>query len=159
MWIFPTHCNTRPNAAAGRQQNHSLAVAMTVVAGWAFLTGTALGQTPLSTVTTAMSTPQARLIEWDLPPQNDVAPGAMVVDTQGNDRNRIWFVTRNGTPPHAYRMDFPSSLMKGNAHWTSWELSKFAVTTGGIADRRIRPSKDRRFVFVRTIAVNPQGGL
>jgi len=158
MWTFPSHCSNRMFAVR-RQQNRSHTAAMILAAGCTLLSGTALAQTPLSTVTTITSTPQARLIEWDLPPQNDVAPGAMVVDTQGDDRNRIWFVTRSGAPPHAYRMDFPSSLMKGNARWTSWELSRFAVTTGGIADRRIRPSKDRRFVFVRTIAVNPQGGV
>jgi hypothetical protein len=137
---------------------------MTVVAGWALLTGTALAQTtsnPLTTVVTTTSTAQARLIEWDLPTLGDALPGAMVVDTQGDDRNRIWFVTRVGAPPHAHRMDFPSSLMKGNARWTSWELSQMAVITGGTdtTTRRIRPSKDRRFVFVRTIAVSLDGGV
>jgi len=83
----------------------------------------------------------------------------MVVDTEGDDRNRIWFVTRAGIP-HAYRMDFPSSLMKGNARWTSWDLRQFVLTTGGTETRsRIRPSKDLRFVFVRTLAFSPKGLL
>jgi hypothetical protein len=152
MRTFPSHCSNRMFAV--RRQQNRLYAAMIFAAGCTLLSGSALAQVPLSTVTTATSTPQVRLIEWDLPTQLDAAPGAMVVDTQGDDRNRIWFVTRTGAPPHAYRMDFPSSLMKGNARWTSWELSQGAVITGGIADRRVRPSKDRRFVFVRTIAVN-----
>ena len=148
MWILPTHCSGPTTDPARRQQNRSYGAVMILAAGCIFLSGTALAQTTLSTLSAAM--PQARLIEWDLPPQGDATPGAMVVDTQGDDRNRVWFVTRLGSPPHVYRMDFPSSLMKGNARWTSWELTTPALT-GGVANRRIRPSKDRRFVFVRTI--------
>src|SRR5256885_1170597 len=119
MWILPTHCVGRTTDPTRRQQNRSYGAVMILAAGCIFLSHTAFAQTTLSTVFTATSTPQARLIEWDLPTQFDSTPGAMVVDTQGDDRNRIWFVTREGNPPHAYRMDFPSSLMKGNAHWTS----------------------------------------
>ena len=49
MWIFPTHCNTRPIAAAGRQQNHSRAVVMTVAAGWTLLTSSAFAQSTSTT--------------------------------------------------------------------------------------------------------------
>jgi hypothetical protein len=154
MRTFPSHCSNRMFAL--RRQQNRLYVAMVFAAGCTLLSGSALAQVPLSTLPT-VTTGQARLIEWDLPPQDDdVVPGAMVVDSQGDDKNRIWFVTRAGNPPHAYRMDFPSSLMKGNARWTSWALSQTALITGGTdtATRRIRPSKDRRFLFVRTVAIN-----
>jgi hypothetical protein len=165
--IFPPHCSNRPALVgpAGQQRNHSGAVGTVLVAASTlFLASAALAQTSstLSTVVPTDTTAQARLIEWDLPTQGgDVIPGSMVVDTQGDDRNRIWFVTRLGNPPHAYRMEFPSSLMKGNARWTSWELSELAFFTGGTdtATRRIRPSKDRRFLFVRTLAVSLEGGF
>lgn len=159
MRTFPSHCTNRMFAV--RRQQNRLYAAMIFAAGCTLFSGSALAQVPLSTVTTATSTPQARLIEWDLIPQGDAIPGAMVVDTQGDDKNRIWFVTRAGSPPHVYRMDFPSSLMKGNARWTSWELSDLALITGGTdtATKRIKPSKDRRFVFVRTIAISLEGGF
>src|SRR5882762_4368863 len=115
MWIFPTHCNTRPIAAAGRQQNRLYGAAMMFAAGCILLSGTVAAQTTSSTLSTVVPTvtqAKARLIEWDLPPQADTSPGAMVVDTQGDDRNRLWFVTR-ALQPHVYRMNFPSSLMKG----------------------------------------------
>jgi len=105
--------------------------------------------TTTSTVIAATATPTVRLIEWDLPAQADASPGAMVVDSQGDDQNRIWFVTRLGGPAHVYRMDFPKSLMTRNARFTRWDLSEAAVITGGL--RKIRPSRDRRFIFVRTV--------
>lgn len=103
--------------------------------------------TTTTTVSTTTATPQARLIEWDLPAQSDVNPGAMVVDTMGHDKNRVWFVTRVGVP-HVYRLEMPHSFMKGSARWTGWELN--GLLTGGI--KKIRASKDRRFVFVRTVS-------
>jgi len=56
MWIFPTHCNTRPIAAAGRQQNHTRTVVMTVVAGWALLTSSAFAQSTSNTLSTIVTT-------------------------------------------------------------------------------------------------------
>jgi len=93
----------------------------------------------------------AHLIEWDLPVPVDFNPGAVVVDTRGEDNNRAWFVTRLGENRKVYRFDFGPSLMKnsGNARWTSWDLaSEFDLNNGGIA--KLRPSHDRRFVIVRT---------
>jgi hypothetical protein len=100
--------------------------------------------------------PVARLIEWDLPaqvatdPNNfktfDSQPGAMVVDTQGDDQNRVWFVTRLANP-NLYRLETPKSLMKANARWTAWQLD--TILAGGL--KRVRASRDRRYVFVRTV--------
>jgi len=108
---------------------------------------TAVSNPPIST--TVSNPPRIRVIEWSLPADQtspDARPGAIVVDTQGHDVNRMWFVTR--IQPHLYRLDFPRSFMKGTARWTSWELK--ALTSGGI--RRLRPSWDRRYVFIRTIS-------
>ena len=116
----------------------------------ALLTPTSAGAQATTTIITVP------LIEFDLPSAGDIQPGAMVVDTQGGDRNRVWFVTRLGTavaPQKVFRVDPAKSMMKGNAQWMSWELSATTGFTGGL--RRIRPSNDRRFVFVRT-AVNLQ---
>jgi hypothetical protein len=155
--MFPPHCTVRLdlNGPAGRQQKRSHPVVIVLVAASTlFLASAAFAQitisNPVSPVLPVITS--ARLIEWDLPPQADTSPGAMVVDTQGDDRNRLWFVTR-AFEPHVYRMDFPSSLMKGSARWTSWALSPTALAAGGVspAMRRVRPSKDRRFVFVRTL--------
>src|SRR3954469_2813030 len=100
-------------------------------------------------LTNTTNPPKARVIEWNLPAQGDASPGAVVVDTQGRDANRMWFVTRVGlNNPHLYRMQFPKSLMKGAAKWTSWRLN--ALFAGGI--RRVRASNDRQFIFVRTIS-------
>ncbi len=94
------------------------------------------------------------IVEWDLPAEADASPGAMVVDTRGEDNNRLWFVTRLGAPQRAFRLDPSRSLMKGSAQWTSWELSDSmtppAFVTGGL--KKIKASHDRRFVFVRTSA-------
>src|SRR6185503_18552444 len=146
MWIFPTHCSGRTTDPTLRQRNCSFGAAMIMAAGCVFLSNTALAQTTLPTLPTAPAPTQARLIEWDLPAQADAVPGAMIVDTQGDDQNRIWFVTR--FEGHVYKVDFPSQLMRGKARWTSWSLSEAAIFTGGV--RKLRASKDRRFVFVRT---------
>ena len=89
------------------------------------------------------------IVEWNLPATVDASPGAMVVDTRGEDNNRLWFVTRLGMQ-RVIRVTPTKSLMKGVAQWTSWELSADSVTTGGT--KKIRASHDRRFVFVRTAA-------
>ena len=127
------------------------------VAVGALLTPTSAGA---QTMTTSVAPPPqpitVAVIEFDLPSFGDIQPGAMVVDTQGNDRNRVWFVTRLGNPgmpQRVIRVDPAKSMMKASAQWTSWDLSETTGFTGGL--RRIRPSNDRRFVFVRT-AVNIQ---
>ncbi|HEY0519908.1 MAG TPA: hypothetical protein VGC84_10490, partial [Ilumatobacteraceae bacterium] len=98
----------------------------------------------------------AHLIEWDLaslPDALDGNPGAMVVDTRGEDNNRAWFVTRVAAPDatgggqRVYRFDPARSLMKGNAYWTSWDL-RVDSFAGGL--KKMRPSHDRRYIFVRT---------
>src|SRR6185436_15290694 len=80
----------------------------------------------------------------------DAQPGAMVVDSQGHDKNRVWFVTRLGAPQRAFKFEPPKSLMTGLARWTSWELSETGGPgfSGGL--KKMRPSYDRRFVVVRT---------
>jgi hypothetical protein len=90
----------------------------------------------------------AHIVEWDLPTEFDFNPGAIVVDTRGEDNNRVWFVTRIGAQK-VYRFNVQPSLMKngGPAQWTSWDFIPDA-TSGGI--RKLRPSHDRRFIVVRT---------
>ena len=113
--------------------------------------------TVINTVSTTAAIPKARIIEWDLPSAGDAHPGAMVVDTQGydKDRNRLWFVTRQGDPAaRVYRMDFPRSLASGWAQWTAWQLSDLSIITGGVdkgQSRKIRSSKDRRYIYVRSV--------
>jgi hypothetical protein len=103
-------------------------------------------------------TQTAHLIEWDLssmPDQLDGNPGAMVVDSRGEDSNRLWFITRIGDPAAApatapqriYRFDPSRSLYASAANWSSWEL-RADVIAGGI--KKIKPSHDRQFVFART---------
>lgn len=108
--------------------------------------GTAHAQTALTSPTPQLGS--ARIVEWDLPADVDFEPGAMVVDTRGEDNNTIWFVTRQGGQK-VYRFDLQSSLMKngGPARWTSWDLVPDS-NTGGI--RKLRPSHDRRFIIART---------
>jgi hypothetical protein len=107
--------------------------------------------TPTTTATAKVGT--AHVIEWDLtslPDQLDGNPGAMVVDTRGEDDNRVWFVTRlqSGSPQHVYRFTPARSLKTADASWKGWELRPVDVgLTGGVA--RMRPSHDRRFLFVR----------
>jgi len=120
-----------------------------MVFGCAAVASALLSAGPASAQVTAPLTakpPRVRMIEWNLPVQGDARPGAVIVDTLGHDANRMWFVTRL-TQPHLYRLDFPKSLMKGSARWTSWKLN--AILTGGL--RRVRGSYDRRYIFIRTI--------
>ena len=88
----------------------------------------------------------ATAIEWDLPGQVDTLPGAILVDLVG-DFNRIWFVTRVATPS-VYRVDLKSGKKVSDAQWLSWQLDSSQGNSSGL--RRIKASKDRRFVFVRT---------
>jgi hypothetical protein len=108
----------------------------------------------------APTTGTAHLIEWDLtgmPDQLDGNPGAIVVDTRGEDSNRVWFITRIGdpasdptaptAPQRVYQFDPASSPYGHDAHWSSWEL-RADIFGGGI--KKIRPSHDRRYIFART---------
>ena len=123
--------------------------------------------TTTTTAATVASLPQTQqtkthLVEWDIPivlgpdefPVGDSEPAAITVDTRGKDKNRVWFLTRTTgveSPQKVYRFDASKSLMKGSAQWTSWELSRRvtpASSTGGL--KRLRPSDDRRYVFIRT---------
>jgi hypothetical protein len=112
----------------------------------------ARAQTLATATPTAPQTVQTRTahaIEWDLPAEADASPGAMVVDTHGDDKNRLFFVTRLGIP-RVFQMNPFTRAMKGSAQWTSWDLAEDSFTTGGT--RRLRASHDRRFMFVRTAA-------
>src|SRR5258708_4633205 len=111
--------------------------------------------TAATAVATEMPTSQqtfTHLVEWDIPITGDSEPGAIAGDTRGKDQNRVWFLTRNPGPDSqkVYRFDAAKSLMKGPAQWTSWQLSLTlpATNTGGL--KRLKPSDDRRYVFVRT---------
>jgi hypothetical protein len=127
---------------------------VTVLGALAVGAGVARAQTTLVNTSPSGSPParlgSAHVIEWDLPVPADFNPGAVVVDTRGEDNNRAWFVTRLGDLKRVYKFDFGPSLMKNNgeARWTSWDLSPEIVNNGGVA--KLRPSHDRRFVVVRT---------
>jgi hypothetical protein len=117
--------------------------------------GTARAQT-LTTTPPIVAAGTSHLIEWDLatlPDAIDANPGAMVVDTRGEDHNQLWFVTRVAAPDatvggqRVYRFAPPRSLMKADAQWTSWDL-RIDTFAGGV--KKIRPSHDRRYIFVRT---------
>ena len=123
--------------------------ALTLLGALGVGAGTAGAQ--LTTPTNAAPAKQlgsARVIEWDLPADADFNPGAMVVDTRGEDNNVVWFVTRLGGQK-VYRFNLQPSLMKngGPARWTSWNLFP-DMNAGG--SKKLRPSHDRRFVIVRT---------
>ena len=102
-------------------------------------------------------TSTAHIVEWDLtllPDDLDANAAAVTVDTRGEDHNQLWFVTRKGfgvddnvSGQRIYRFSPPPSLLKGAANWTSWDL-RLDVNAGGIL--RVRPSHDRRFVYVRS---------
>src|SRR3954451_19070848 len=121
---------------------------VTGLAAGLFLAGIGTGHP--QTIASSLPTDTAHVIEWDLtsvPDTLDGNPGAMVVDKRGEDRNRVWFVTRLGdlagatdpadvtTPQRIYRFDPATSLYKSTARWSSWEL-RGDVLGGGI---RIRP--------------------
>jgi len=123
------------------------------------VTTTATSGTSILPTASGAKAGAAHVIEWDLPDGFDFNPGAVAVDTRGEDNNRAWFVTRLGGSTEAdplgaqrkvYRFDFSPSLMKngGAARWTSWEVAADVENNGGVA--KLRPSHDRRFVVVRT---------
>jgi hypothetical protein len=103
------------------------------------------------TVSAAQTTQiTVKLIEWDLPEQMDNTPGGMAVDVQG-DGNRIWFTTRVAQfdAPRLYQFDLRGGKKVNNGQWVSYELDP---NSSGVANglRKIRTSKDKRFVFVHT---------
>ena len=127
-----------------------LALAITVsTQRSATATSTESAATETSTSTSQPTTTFTHIVEWDIPALGDLEPGAVAVDSHGRDKNRVWFLTRTGAQK-VYRFDPAKSLMKGSAQWTSWQLSVTlpADSTGGL--KRLKPSDDRRYVFVRT---------
>jgi len=114
-----------------------------LAAGLLLVGGVATAQAQL------LSEGSARIIEWDVESLGDLSPGAMVVDTRGEDNNRVWFITRLAGQERVYRVDVGAPLMKngGAARATAWTLDP-DLFGGGI--KKLRPSHDRRFVVVRT---------
>jgi hypothetical protein len=96
---------------------------------------------------------KTHIVEWDLPfvAPLEQAGGGITVDSRGHDDNRIWFLSQDNATamPRLFRFDPAKSLTKGKAQWRSWNLDP-SFFTGGV--KRLRPSYDRRFVFVRTQA-------
>src|SRR3954470_15372211 len=71
------------------------------------------GTTIVPPITSGPKLGAAHVIEWDLPQGMDFYPGAVAVDTRGEDNNRAWFVTRfGGDRRRVYRFEFSPSLMK-----------------------------------------------
>jgi hypothetical protein len=131
-----------------------LLLAISASAHLTVTTTVAANETPSTEMSTSalVSTTQhtfTHIVEWDIPITGDVEPGAIAVDSHGKDKNRVWFLTRSG-PQKVYRFDPAKSLMKGSAQWMSWQLSLTSppFSTGGL--KRLKPSDDRRYVFVRT---------
>ena len=89
------------------------------------------------------------VVEWDLSAlmTNDAEPGAITVDVQtsSSDPSRVWFVTR-ASDPQLYRV-IPGRARHDSARWRAWSLQALQPT-GGL--KKVRPSKDNRYVFVRT---------
>jgi hypothetical protein len=90
------------------------------------------------------------VVEWDLDTMGDLEPGAITVDvsSSSSDPTRVWFLTRQ-LSQHLYRL----TLGRGHgsqAQFRSWELDASGGRfTGGL--KKIRPSKDKRYVFVKTV--------
>ena len=94
---------------------------------------------------------ETQVTEWDLPYFTDARPGAMVADLHSNGGNKLWFVTRIGAgdTPRVYNVAAGRNFKSGKARWNSWSLFPgFVGPTGGL--RKLKPSHDRRFVFVHT---------
>jgi hypothetical protein len=93
-----------------------------------------------------------QVTEWDLPYPTDRRPGAMASDLHSNGGNKLWFITRIGLgedTPRVYSLAVGRNFKSGKARWNSWSLFPgFVGPTGGV--RKLRPSHDRRFVFVHT---------
>src|SRR2546429_9606689 len=70
-----------------------------------------------------VQTRTTHIVEFDLPAIADASPGAMIVDSQGQDNSRIWFVTRltDGTNVNngqrVIRLVPQKSVMKCSAQW------------------------------------------
>jgi hypothetical protein len=124
-------------------------LALTASAQLVTLAGSEVPSSDVPTSTSSQFLKFTHIVEWDIPALGDVEPGAITVDSHGRDNNRVWFLTRTGAQK-AYRFDPARSLMRGSAQWTSWQLSQTPPlsTTGGL--KRLKPSDDRRFLFVRT---------
>jgi len=113
--------------------------------------------TTLTSTVSPSTSGTAHVVEWDLtnlPDQVDIQAGAVATDTRGEDHNQLWFVSRmSGTTSstldgqRVYRFNPSESLLKGDARWTAWGL-RVDTFVGGL--KRVRPSHDRRFVFVRS---------
>src|SRR4051812_10033172 len=129
------------SAAATKPMNKASHTLMLTLAG-GLLTALPAGATGSTPPPVQMRT--THIVEWNLPAIADASPGAMVVDTRGEDKNRLWFVTRLGLQ-RVFRLEPSKSLMKGSAQWKSWELAEDSFTTGGT--KKIKASHDRRFVF------------
>src|SRR3954454_3733169 len=147
MWVLLNDTSPREKGVENMSPRpvRFLAAASLIVAAPA-LAAAQSGTTPTNVSSTQLGS--ARIVEWDLPQDADFNPGAIVVDTRGEDNNAVWFVTRLGGQK-VYRFNVQSSLMKngGQARWTSWDLVP-GVNMGGI--KKLRPSHDRRFAVVRT---------
>jgi hypothetical protein len=138
-------------SVSGKQAITTVGLALAISAS--ALTTTAIAATDATEIPVSMpKTTTTHIVEWDIPfgEAFDMEPGAIVVDSHGKDKNRVWFLTRRGAQK-IYRFDPAKSLMKGYAQWTSWQLSQipaFLSSTGGL--KRLKPSDDRRYAFVRT---------
>jgi hypothetical protein len=97
---------------------------------------------------------ETQVTEWDLPYPTDRRPGAMASDLHNHGGNKLWFVTRFGAAftdetPRVYSVDVGRNFKSGKARWNSWSLHPLgAGPTGGV--KKLKPSHDRRFVFVNT---------
>ena len=136
---------TTPNAHRRKSRRRHAALMTLAAAVLAAPPAVAGGGDP--TPPAPVQTRTTHIIEWDLPADMDASPGAMVVDSQGYDKDRLFFVTRIGIP-RVFRMNPWKSPMKGSAQWTSWQLAEDSFTTGGL--RRLKASHDRRYLVVRT---------
>jgi hypothetical protein len=86
-----------------------------------------------------------------LPSALDFEPGAITVDVESSssDPTRVWFVTRQGDA-RLFQFTPGRGRRDATAQWRSWslDLQPGGATTGGL--KKVRPSKDKRSVFVRT---------
>lgn len=90
------------------------------------------------------------VVEWDLDTMGDLEPGAITVDvsSSSSDPTRVWFLTRQQNQ-HLYRLTVGPG-QGSQAQFRSWMLDASGGRfTGGL--KKIRPAKDKRFVFVKTV--------
>ena len=140
--------NSSSHSAAATRAIVTLGLVLAVGASTPFsatAAATEIPSTEMSTSTLLPTTTFTHIVEWDIPFAGlvDLEPGAIAVDTHGKDKNRVWFLTRTGAQK-VYRFDPAKSLMKGSAHWTSWQLSLTPPpnSTGGLEETEAvgRPS-------------------